>query len=178
MIPVPTSYYVALSAILFTLGVVGVLIRRNALIIFMSVELMLNAANLAFVAFSSVIKSYSGQIFVFFVIAVAAAEVAVGLALIISIYRRRSTVVADEIGCRFEHSERATRVAVGFGGYDVERLVIDVQGACGEPSIDSVSTLRRRSWSMAAGPSALAALRHSTPPAARMVRSLTRHPIA
>jgi len=94
---VPVTYYIILSAILFTIGAVGVLIRRNPLIIFMSVELMLNAANLAFVAFSSVIKSFSGQIFVFFVIAVAAAEVAVGLALVISVYRRRNTVVADEI---------------------------------------------------------------------------------
>ena len=94
---VPVEYYIILSAILFTLGVLGVLIRRNALIIFMSIELMLNAANLAIVAFSSAIKSFSGQIFVFFVIAVAAAEVAVGLALFISIYRRRNTVVAEEI---------------------------------------------------------------------------------
>ena len=86
---VPINYYIILSAILFTIGVAGVLIRRNALIIFMSIELMLNAANLAMVAFSSVLESgqqvFSGQIFVFFVIAVAAAEVAVGLALIVEI---------------------------------------------------------------------------------------------
>ena len=94
---VPIDYYVILSAILFTIGVLGVLIRRNALIIFMSVELMLNSANLAMVAFGSMFESFSGQIFVFFVIAVAAAEVAVGLALVISIYRRRKTVAADEI---------------------------------------------------------------------------------
>ena len=79
---VPVDYYVVLSAILFSIGALGVLSRRNPLIIFMSIELMLNAANLAFVAFASVYKTFSGQIFVFFVIAVAAAEVAVGLALI------------------------------------------------------------------------------------------------
>ena len=89
--------YTILSAILFTIGAMGVLIRRNAIVIFMSVELMLNAANLAFVAFSMYHRTLSGQIFVFFVMAVAAAEVAVGLALIISIYRRRDTVAADEI---------------------------------------------------------------------------------
>jgi NADH-quinone oxidoreductase subunit K len=94
---VPLNYYIVLSAILFTLGVVGVLIRRNALIIFMSVELMLNAANLAFVAFSSVIKSFSGQIFVFFVIAVAAAEVAVGLALIVEIFKSKRSIDVDQM---------------------------------------------------------------------------------
>jgi len=94
---VPLNYYIVLSAILFTLGVVGVLIRRNALIIFMSVELMLNAANLAFVAFSSVIKSFTGQIFVFFVIAVAAAEVAVGLALIVEIFKSKRSIDVDQM---------------------------------------------------------------------------------
>jgi len=94
---VPLNYYIVLSAILFTLGVVGVLIRRNALIIFMSVELMLNAANLAFVAFSSVIKSFSGQIFVFFVIAVAVAEVAVGLALIVEIFKSKRSIDVDQM---------------------------------------------------------------------------------
>jgi NADH-quinone oxidoreductase subunit K len=94
---VPLNYYIVLSAILFTLGVVGVLIRRNALIIFMSVELMLNAANLAFVAFSSVIKSFTGQIFVFFVIAVAAAEVAVGLALIVEIFKTKRSIDVDQM---------------------------------------------------------------------------------
>jgi NADH-quinone oxidoreductase subunit K len=84
---IPVEYYIILSAILFTIGVLGVLIRRNALIIFMSIELMLNGANLAIVAFSSAIQSFSGQIFVFFVIAVAAAEVAVGLALIVEIFK-------------------------------------------------------------------------------------------
>jgi NADH-quinone oxidoreductase subunit K len=94
---VPVNYYIVLSAILFTIGAVGVLTRRNALIIFMSVELMLNSANLAFVAFSSVIKSFSGQIFVFFVIAVAAAEVAVGLALIVEIFKSKRSIDVDQM---------------------------------------------------------------------------------
>jgi NADH-quinone oxidoreductase subunit K len=94
---VPINYYIILSAILFTLGAVGVLVRRNALIIFMSVELMLNAANLAMVAFSSVIQSFSGQIFVFFVIAVAAAEVAVGLALIVEIFKTKRSIDVDQM---------------------------------------------------------------------------------
>jgi NADH-quinone oxidoreductase subunit K len=86
-----------LSAILFTIGALGVLIRRNALIIFMSVELMLNAANLAMVAFSRVFDSFSGQIFVFFVIAVAAAEVAVGLALIVEIFKSKRSIDVDQM---------------------------------------------------------------------------------
>jgi NADH-quinone oxidoreductase subunit K len=94
---VPVNYYVILSAILFVIGVVGVLTRRNSLIIFMSIELMLNAANLAFVAFSSVIRSFSGQIFVFFVIAVAAAEVAVGLALIVEIFKSKRSIDVDQM---------------------------------------------------------------------------------
>jgi len=94
---VPVDYYIILSAILFTIGALGVLIRRNPLIIFMSIELMLNAGNLAFVAFSSVYKSFSGQIFVFFVIAVAAAEVAVGLALIVEIFKTKKNINIDEM---------------------------------------------------------------------------------
>ena len=94
---VPIDYYILLSAILFTIGTLGVLIRRNALIIFMSVELMLNAANLAMVAFSSVLQSFSGQIFVFFVIAVAAAEVAVGLALIVEIFKSKRSIDVDQM---------------------------------------------------------------------------------
>jgi NADH-quinone oxidoreductase subunit K len=94
---VPINYYIILSAILFTIGVTGVLIRRNALIIFMSIELMLNGANLALVAFNSVLESFSGQIFVFFVIAVAAAEVAVGLALIVEIFRTKKTIDVDQM---------------------------------------------------------------------------------
>ena len=94
---VPVDYYIILSAILFTLGALGVLIRRNPLIIFMSIELMLNAGNLAFVAFANMYKSFSGQIFVFFVIAVAAAEVAVGLALIVEIFKTRKNINIDEM---------------------------------------------------------------------------------
>lgn len=94
---VPVSYYFALSAILFTLGALGVLIRRNAILIFMSVELMLNAANLLFVAFARTFESLDGQIYVFFVIAVAAAEVAVGLALIVAIFRTKRSVDIDDL---------------------------------------------------------------------------------
>ena len=94
---VPIDYYVLLSAILFTIGALGVLIRRNALIIFMSVELMLNSANLAMVAFSSVLQSFSGQIFVFLVIAVAAGEVAVGLALIVEIFKSKRSIDVDQM---------------------------------------------------------------------------------
>jgi NADH-quinone oxidoreductase subunit K len=94
---VTIDYYVALSAILFTIGSLGVLSRRNPLIIFMSIELMLNAANLAFVAFASVYESFNGQIFVFFVIAVAAAEVAVGLALIVEIFKSKKNINIDDM---------------------------------------------------------------------------------
>ncbi len=94
---VPPIYYVALSAVLFVLGVAGVLLRRNAIIIFMSVELMLNSANLAFVAFARQFGSLDGQIFVFFVMTVAAAEVAVGLALIVAIFRTKHSIDVDEV---------------------------------------------------------------------------------
>jgi NADH-quinone oxidoreductase subunit K len=94
---VPTSYYVLLSAALFVLGVVGVLTRRNAIVVFMSVELMLNAANLALVAFARQQASTDGQILVFFVITVAAAEVAVGLALLVAIFRSKRTTDIDEV---------------------------------------------------------------------------------
>ena len=93
----PTTYYVALSAILFTIGALGVLIRRNAILIFMSVELMLNAANLAFVAYARAYQALSGQIFVFFVMTVAAAEVAVGLALIVAIFRTKHSIDVDQL---------------------------------------------------------------------------------
>jgi len=93
----PVAYYVGLSAILFIIGVVGVLSRRNAIIIFMSIELMLNSANLAFVAFARVHEAISGQIFVFFVMAVAAAEVAVGLALIVAIFHTKHSINVDNI---------------------------------------------------------------------------------
>ncbi len=92
---VPISYYVALSAILFSIGALGVLIRRNPLVIFMSIELMLNAANLAMVAFSRTFMVLDGQVFVFFVMTVAAAEVAVGLALIVTIFRSRRSIDVD-----------------------------------------------------------------------------------
>jgi NADH-quinone oxidoreductase subunit K len=94
---VPLSWYLALSAALFTIGVIGVLVRRNALVIFMSIELMLNAGNLAFVAFSRFLHSLDGQIFVFFVMTVAAAEVAIGLAIIVNVFRLKETVYVDEI---------------------------------------------------------------------------------
>jgi NADH-quinone oxidoreductase subunit K len=94
---VPTSYYVLLSAALFTIGVLGVLVRRNAIVLFMSVELMLNAANLALVAFARERLSVDGQVLVFFVITVAAAEVAVGLALLVAIFRSRQTADVDEV---------------------------------------------------------------------------------
>lgn len=94
---VTVEWYVILSAILFTIGALGVLIRRNALIIFMSIELMLNAANLAFVAFARHFNDLDGQIFVFFVITVAAAEVAVGLALVVTIFRTKKSINIDEM---------------------------------------------------------------------------------
>ena len=93
----PVTYYIILSAILFTLGATGVLIRRNAIVIFMSVELMLNAANLAFVAFARAYGAMSGQIFVFFVMTVAAAEVAVGLALIVAIFNTKQSIDVDQM---------------------------------------------------------------------------------
>jgi NADH-quinone oxidoreductase subunit K len=89
--------YLAVSALLFVLGMTGVLIRRNAIVIFMCIELMLNAANLAFVALSRHFGQTQGQVFVFFVMTVAAAEVAVGLALIVALFRQRETVDVDEV---------------------------------------------------------------------------------
>lgn len=94
---VPTGYYLSLSGLLFAMGIVGVLTRRNAILIFMSVELMLNSANLAFVAFARQYMDLSGQIFVFFVMTVAAAEVAVGLALIVVIFRTKKSINVDEL---------------------------------------------------------------------------------
>lgn len=93
----PTSYFIGVSAILFTIGSLGVLIRRNPIVIFMSVELMLNSANLAFVAFARSYAELSGQIFVFFVMTVAAAEVAVGLALIVAIFRTKNSIDIDQM---------------------------------------------------------------------------------
>jgi NADH-quinone oxidoreductase subunit K len=94
---VPLNYYVALSAVMFSIGALGVLVRRNPLVIFMSIELMLNSANLAFVAFTRVYGVLEGQIFVFFVMTVAAAEVAVGLALIVAIFRTKHSINIDEM---------------------------------------------------------------------------------
>jgi NADH-quinone oxidoreductase subunit K len=93
----PITYYLGLSAILFTIGALGVLVQRNSIIIFMSVELMLNAANLVFVAYARYLNSMNGQIFVFFIMAVAAAEVAVGLALIVAIFHTKQSIDVDEI---------------------------------------------------------------------------------
>ena len=93
----PLSAYLIMSAILFSIGVVGVLIRRNPLIIFMSIELMLNAVNLAFVVVSSKLDSADGQMFVFLVLTVAAAEVVVGLGIIVSIFRTRRNIDVDEM---------------------------------------------------------------------------------
>ena len=93
----PLSYYLVLSAILFMIGAVGVLTRRNAIIIFMCIELMLNAVNITFVAFSYYLNQLSGQVIVFFVITVAAAEAAVGLGIMVALYRNRESLNVDEI---------------------------------------------------------------------------------
>jgi NADH-quinone oxidoreductase subunit K len=96
-VSMPLSAYLIVSAIIFTIGVVGVLIRRNPLIIFMSIELMLNAVNLSFVAISSYLDSADGQMFVFLVLTVAAAEVVIGLAIIVSIFRTRRDIDVDDM---------------------------------------------------------------------------------
>jgi NADH-quinone oxidoreductase subunit K len=94
---VPLSYYLALGAVLFSVGMTGVLIRRNALIVFMSIELMLNSVNLTFVALSRHLRSMDGQLAVFFTIVVAGVEVVVGLAIIVEIFRSRATLNLDDI---------------------------------------------------------------------------------
>ena len=94
---IPLSWYLLLSAALFSLGIVGFLVRRNLITIFMSIELMLNGVNLSFVTFAHQWHMVKGQIFVFFVMVVAAAEAAVGLAIIISIFRTRATLAVDRI---------------------------------------------------------------------------------
>jgi NADH-quinone oxidoreductase subunit K len=94
---IPIEYYLILSAFMFSVGIVGVLTRRNAIVVFMCVELMLNSANLTLITFSSYLGDATGQLFVFFVMAVAAAEAAVGLAIIIAIFRNKLTVNIDEI---------------------------------------------------------------------------------
>ncbi len=93
---VPLSYYVILSAVVFITGLVGVLIRRNIIIILLSIELMLNATNINFVAFSHYFQNIAGQVFVFFALTVAASEVAVGLAIIIALYRSKSSINVDD----------------------------------------------------------------------------------
>jgi NADH-quinone oxidoreductase subunit K len=94
---VPISYYLVLAAILFACGVAGFLIKRNVITIFMSIELMLNAVNLTFVAFATQWQALSGYVFVFFVMVVAAAEAAVGLAIIIAVFRTRETLNVDRV---------------------------------------------------------------------------------
>ena len=95
--PTPLSWYLGLSAVLFGIGVLGVLVRRNVIIIFMAIELMLNAVNLTFVALARSLGSMGGQVVVFFVMTVAAAEAAVGLAIILAMFRNRETTNADEL---------------------------------------------------------------------------------
>ena len=95
--PIGLEHYLVVSGLLFALGLFGVIIRRNLLIIYMSLELMLNAANLALVAFSRFGTNLDGQVFVFFIITVAAAEVAVGLALIVALYRKRQTAHVEDL---------------------------------------------------------------------------------
>jgi len=94
---VPLSWYLVLSAVLFALGVTGFLFRRNIITVFMSIELMLNAVNLTFIAFASRLGQVDGQVFAFFVMVVAAAEAAVGLAIILVIFRNRATLQIDEL---------------------------------------------------------------------------------
>jgi NADH-quinone oxidoreductase subunit K len=93
----PLEAYLLLSATLFTIGVVGVLTRRNAIVILMSIEIMLNSVNLSLVAFSAYVGTVDGQLLVFFVMAVAAAEAAVGLAIVLALFRNRQTVYVDEV---------------------------------------------------------------------------------
>src|SRR5579872_1895749 len=97
MTPVGLEHYLVVSVLLFCLGMLGVIIRRNLLVIYMSLELMLNAANLAFVALSRFNNNLNGQIMVFFIVTVAAAEVAVGLALIVALYRKRQTAHVEDL---------------------------------------------------------------------------------
>jgi NADH-quinone oxidoreductase subunit K len=94
---IPVPYFLSLAGIMFTIGVSGVLLRRNAVVIFMSVELMLNAVNLVFIAFAKSLGMVGGEVIVFFVMAIAAAEAAVGLAIVIAIHRHKKTVHVDEI---------------------------------------------------------------------------------
>ena len=97
MAAVPLSWFLILSAILFSLGVAGFLFRRNIITVFMSIELMLNAVNLSFIAFSYQLQQVNGHIFAFFVMVVAAAEAAVGLAIILTVFKNRATLQIDEV---------------------------------------------------------------------------------
>jgi NADH-quinone oxidoreductase subunit K len=96
-IDITPTYYLILAAILFSIGGVGLLVRKNTLVMFMCIELMLNAANLTFVAYANALNNIKGQVTVFFTLIVAAAEVAVGLAIIVAIFRRRQDVTADNV---------------------------------------------------------------------------------
>ena len=91
------SYYLVLASAIFTIGVVGMLVRRNTLVMFMCIELMLNAVNLTFVTYANALNDIGGQVIVFFTLVVAAAEVAVGLAIIVAIFRRRANVTVDDV---------------------------------------------------------------------------------
>ncbi len=94
---VPGSWYLILSAVLFSMGVIGVLVRKNVIVMFMCIEMMLNAVNLTFVTFARMLGDIAGQVLVFFVLVVAAAEVVVGLGIIVSIFRRRVGATADDL---------------------------------------------------------------------------------
>jgi NADH-quinone oxidoreductase subunit K len=96
-VSIPASWYLSLAAVLFSIGALGLLIRRNVLIMFMCVELMLNAANLTFVSYARALGDIGGQVIVFFVLVVAAAEVVVGLGIVVAIFRRRRSAVADDL---------------------------------------------------------------------------------
>ncbi|MHB8189059.1 MAG: NADH-quinone oxidoreductase subunit NuoK [Ferrimicrobium sp.] len=97
MVTIPGSWYLVVAALLFGAGVFGVLVRRNVIIMFMCIELMLNAVNLTFVTYARVLNDVGGQVAVFFVLVVAAAEVVVGLGIIVAIFRRRATITADDV---------------------------------------------------------------------------------
>jgi len=96
-VSVPGSFYLTVAAVLFTIGAVGLLVRRNVLVMFMCIELMLNAVNLTFITFSRMLDDVGGQSLVFFVLVVAAAEVVVGLGIIVAIFRRRTNATADDL---------------------------------------------------------------------------------
>ncbi len=94
---IPTEYYLILSGLLFSIGTLGVLLRKNAIVIFMSIEIMLNSVNLSLITFASSFGDASGQVLVFFVMAVAAAEAAVGLAILIAVFRKKETILTDKL---------------------------------------------------------------------------------